>query len=122
MKSLKIIFMLIFTFLSYGCATESEEIVHRPSGPTPRFIYLEQESIIAYLEVTNIDEYKNLIPSIFSMPEKPQTRQWGQIFILDKGGGKGVSIWLALKRTESKVKDKDLTPILYFWEPANLRY
>jgi len=35
-------------------------------------------------------------------------REWGQIFILHKDGVKRVSIWFALKRTESKVKDKDL--------------
>jgi len=74
MKSLKIILMLILTFLYYGCATESEEVVNRPSGPSPRFIYLEQESITAYFEVTNINEYRRLIPSIFSMPERPICR------------------------------------------------
>ena len=70
----KIITISLFVFLSYGCATMSEEVVNRPSGPPPRFIYLEQESIIAYFEVTNINEYRRLIPSIFSMPERPLCR------------------------------------------------
>lgn len=70
----KIITISLLVFLSYGCATVAEEVVNRPSGPPPRFIYLEQESIIAYFEVTNINEYRNLIPSIFSMPEKPLCR------------------------------------------------
>ena len=53
---------------------EREEILRRPSRPYVEHIYLEQESIVAYFEVTHIDDYKNLIPSIFSMPEKPLCR------------------------------------------------
>jgi hypothetical protein len=54
---------------------DSEEVIKRPSGPPPsRFIFLEQESIFAYFEVTNINEYRKLIPSIFSMPERPLCR------------------------------------------------
>jgi hypothetical protein len=70
----KIIMISLFVFLSYGCATDSEEVVKRPSGPSPRFIYLEQESIVSYFEVTNINEYRKLIPSIFRMPERPLCR------------------------------------------------
>ncbi len=53
---------------------EREEILQRPSVPYVDHIFLEQESIVAFFEVTNIDEYKKLIPSIFSMPEKPLCR------------------------------------------------
>ncbi len=75
MKCAKIILILILVFSFYGCAMDSEEVIKRPSGPPPpRFIYLEQESIFAYFEVTNINEYRKLIPSIFSMPERPLCR------------------------------------------------
>jgi hypothetical protein len=37
---------------------------------------------------------------------------WGQIFILDIAGWRRASMWSLLKQTESKVKDKDLTPFL----------
>jgi hypothetical protein len=50
MKFAKIILILILMFLFYGCATDSEEVVKRPSGPYVPHIYLEQESIIAYFE------------------------------------------------------------------------
>lgn len=71
----KIILIPILMFLFYGCATESEEVVKRPSGlPPGRFIFLEQESIFAYFEVTHINEYRKMIPSIFSMPERPLCR------------------------------------------------
>ena len=71
MKFAKIILMFILIFSFYGCATESEEVVKRPSGPLVRYIYLEYDLIMAFFEVTNINEYKKLIPSIFSMPERP---------------------------------------------------
>lgn len=71
MKFAKIILILILMFLFYGCATESEEVFKRPSGPPVKYIHLELEQIYAYFEVTNINEYKKLIPSIFSMPERP---------------------------------------------------
>jgi len=74
MKFAKIILILIFMFSYYGCATDSEEIVKRPSGPYVPHIYLEQEAIVTYFEVNNINEYKKLIPSIFSMPERPLCR------------------------------------------------
>jgi hypothetical protein len=73
MKFAKIILILILVFPFYGYAleVEEEEILRRPSRPYVEHIYLEQESIIAFFEVTDIDEYKKLIPSLFSMPEKP---------------------------------------------------
>jgi hypothetical protein len=73
MKLAKIILTLIFLFpfYGYGLEMEREEILLRPSRPYVEHIFLELESIIAFFEVTNIDEYKKLIPSIFSMPEKP---------------------------------------------------
>jgi hypothetical protein len=37
--------------------------------------------------------------------------KWGQIFILDIDDRWRASMRLLLKQTESKVKDKDLTPI-----------
>jgi hypothetical protein len=74
MKFAKIILILILMFLFYGCATGSEEIVKRPSRPPVKHIYLELEEIFAYFEVTNIQEYQKLIPSIFSMPERPLCR------------------------------------------------
>ena len=74
MKFANIILILVFVFPFYGYAAEEEEIVKRPSRPYIRHIYLEQESIVAYFEVTNINEYKKLIPSIFTMPERPLCR------------------------------------------------
>ena len=73
MKLAKMILILIFLFPFYGYALEMEreEILLRPSRPYVEHIFLEQESIIAFFEVTNIDEYKKLIPSISSMSEKP---------------------------------------------------
>ncbi len=53
---------------------DSEEVVKRPSRPPVKHIYLEGEEIYAYFEVTNIQEYQKLIPSIFSMPERPLCR------------------------------------------------
>lgn len=70
-KFAKIILILILMFSYYGCATESEEVFKRPSGPPVPGIYLESDRIVAFFEVTNISEYKKLIPSIFSMPERP---------------------------------------------------
>ena len=50
---------------------EEEEILQRPRlPPGVGPICLEQESIVAFFEVTDIDEYKKLIPNIFSMPER----------------------------------------------------
>jgi hypothetical protein len=67
-----IILILFLAFSLYRCTTDSEEVGKRRSGPPPaRFIFLEQESIVAFFEATHIDEYKKLLPSIFSMPEKP---------------------------------------------------
>jgi hypothetical protein len=76
MKFAKIILILIllFPFYGYGLEMEREEILLRPSRPYVEHIFLEQESIVAFFEVTNIDEYKKLIPIIFSMPEKPLCR------------------------------------------------
>ena len=71
MKFAKIIFLLILMFSYYGFATESEELAKRPSAPNVPHTFQEQESIVAYFEVTNVNEYKKLIPSIFSMPERP---------------------------------------------------
>jgi hypothetical protein len=70
-KRAKIILILILVFSFYGCAMDSEEVVKRPSGPPVPGIYLESDRIVAFFEVTNISEYKKLIPSIFSMPERP---------------------------------------------------
>ncbi len=75
MKELrKIILILILMFLFCGCATESEEVVRRPSVPPVRLIFLENEQIYAYFEVASIQEYQKLVPSIFSMPERPLCR------------------------------------------------
>jgi len=74
MKFAKIILILILTLFYYGCATESEEVVKRPNIPPVRSIFLENEQIYAYFEVTNIQEYKKLVPSVFSMPERPLCR------------------------------------------------
>ena len=70
-KVSRIIAISLFVLLSYGCATESEEVVKPPSGPSVRGFYLEHDLIMAFFEVTNINEYKKLIPSIFSLPERP---------------------------------------------------
>jgi hypothetical protein len=63
MKFAKIIILVLMSFC-YGCATDSEEVVKRPGVPRVRHIYLENEQIFAYFEVTNIQEYKKLVPSI----------------------------------------------------------
>jgi hypothetical protein len=77
MKFAKIILilLLVFPFYGYALEVEEEEILLRPRVPfgvVP--IYLEQESIIAFFEVNDIDWYKKLIPSIFSMPDRPICR------------------------------------------------
>jgi hypothetical protein len=69
-----LIFILLHPFYGYGLEMEKEEILLRPTAPHVEHIFLEQESIVAFFEVTNIDEYKKLIPNIFSMPEKPLCR------------------------------------------------
>ena len=76
MKFAKIILILILVFPFYGYAleVEKEEILQRPRVPQVDPVYLEKESITAFFEVTHIDEYKKLIPSIFSMPERPVCR------------------------------------------------
>jgi hypothetical protein len=70
-KVSRIITISLFVLLSYGCATESEEVVKPPSGPPARGFYLGHDLIMAFFEVSNINEYKKLIPSIFSLPERP---------------------------------------------------
>jgi len=66
-----LVFVLTHPFYGYALETETEELLLRPSRPPVEHIYLEQDSINAYFEVTNIEAYKKLIPSIFSVPEKP---------------------------------------------------
>jgi hypothetical protein len=72
MKFVKIIMILILVvpFSGYALEVEEEEIRQRPRVPQVEHIFLEQESTIAFFEVTNIDEYRKLIPGIFSMPER----------------------------------------------------
>jgi len=76
MKFVKIILILILLlpFSGYTLEVEEKEILLRPSKPYVEHIYLEKESIIAFFEITDIDEYKKLIPSIFSMPDRPICR------------------------------------------------
>lgn len=70
-----LILALVFPFSGHTLEVEEEEILLRPRVPPGAApIYLEQESITAFFEVTDIDEYKKLIPSIFSMPERPVCR------------------------------------------------
>jgi hypothetical protein len=69
-----LIFTLLFPFSGHALEVEKEEILQRPRVPQVDPIYLEKESITAFFEVTHIDEYKKLIPSIFSMPERPVCR------------------------------------------------
>ena len=73
MKFAKIILVLILLhpFCGYALEVEEEEILQRPPRPYVEHIFLEQESIIGFFEITHIDEYKKLIPSILSTPEKP---------------------------------------------------
>jgi hypothetical protein len=73
-KFAKIIFLLILMVSYFGCATESEEVVKRPNIPPVQLTFLENEQIWAYFEVGNIQEYQKLVPSIFSMPERPLCR------------------------------------------------
>jgi hypothetical protein len=69
-----LILILLLPFYGYALEMEEEEIRQRPRVPPVEHIYLEVESITAYFEVTNIQEYQKLIPSIFSMPERPLCR------------------------------------------------
>src|SRR4030042_5364221 len=69
-----LIFILLYPFYGYALEMEREEILLPPPRPYVEHIYLEQESIVVFFEVISIDEYKNLIPSIFSMPERPLCR------------------------------------------------
>ena len=69
-----LIFVLLLPFSGYALEVEEEEILRRPSIPPVEHIYLEKESIVAFFEVTDTDAYKKLIPSIFSMPERPVCR------------------------------------------------
>ena len=66
-----LILVLAIPFYAYALEMEGDEILLRPAVPYVEHIFLEQESINAYFEVTNVEEYKGLIPSIFNMPEKP---------------------------------------------------
>jgi len=70
-KLARTIFVLILISSWYGCATDVEEVVRRPSTPPVRLICLEAEEIHAYFEVANIQEYQKLVPSVFGMPERP---------------------------------------------------
>jgi len=76
MKFAKIIliFVLLYPFYGYALEVEEKEILLRPRVPWVEHIFLEKESIIAFFEITDIDEYKKLIPSIFSMPDRPICR------------------------------------------------
>jgi len=56
---------------------------------------------------------------------KEMGRKWGQIFILDIAGWRRDSMRFLLKQTESKVKDKDLTPIVFVlagWRRDSMRF
>jgi len=65
-----LILILLLPFSGYALEVEEKEILLRPRVPWVEHIYLEKESIIAFFEITDIDGYKKLIPSIFSMPER----------------------------------------------------
>jgi hypothetical protein len=69
-----LISILLLPFSGYTLEVEEKEILLRPQAPRVEHIYLEKESIVAFFEVTNIDEYKKLIPNILSMPERPICR------------------------------------------------
>ena len=69
-----LILILLLPFSGYALEVEEKEILLRPSKPYVEHIYLEKESIITFFEITDIDEYKKLIPSIFSMPDRPICR------------------------------------------------
>jgi hypothetical protein len=73
-RRVRMIILLILTVFYYGCATELEEVVMRPSTPPVRLVSLESEEIHAYFEVANVQEYQKLIPSAFGMPERPLCR------------------------------------------------
>jgi hypothetical protein len=74
MNIARTLFILILIFPFNGLAQDPGEIVKLPSRPYHPFIYLEKETIDAYFEVTNVNEYKNLLPGFFSFPEKPMCR------------------------------------------------
>ncbi len=69
--TIALIVIFAHPFCGYALETDKEELLLRPSQPYVEHIFLEQESISAYFEVTNIEEYQKMIPSIFTMPEKP---------------------------------------------------
>lgn len=67
------ILICLFPIIAHAAGSE-EEIVRRPSRPPVKHVYLEEERIVGYFEVTRIDEYRKLIPSVFGMPERPLCR------------------------------------------------
>jgi hypothetical protein len=118
-KFTKIIFLLILMFSYYGCATESEEVVKRPNTPPVRLIFLENEQIYAYFEVANIPEYQKLVPSIFSMPERPLCRVAVIDFYKMESGPPflEVRIQILVKYKKSK-SEKEILGWYYIEEPV----
>ncbi len=66
-----LIFILLLPFSGYALEVEEKEVLQPPPRPYVEHIFLEQESIIGFFEITHTDEYRRLIPSIFGMPERP---------------------------------------------------
>jgi hypothetical protein len=119
MKFAKIILILLLTLFYYGCATESEEIVKRPNTPPVRLIFLENEQIYAYFEVANIQEYQKLVPSIFSMPERPLCRVAVIDFYKMESGPPFVEVRInILVKYKKSQSEKEILAWYYIEEPV----
>ena len=71
MKSARIFLTSILIIPFYGCATDyGSQYVKPPERPAIQHVYQEQDKIVAYFEVNNINEYQKLIPNIFRMPPR----------------------------------------------------
>lgn len=75
LTSILFLIALLFPFCGSALEIEEEEIRQRPSRPFGQpyveHIFLEQESVSAFFEVTDTEEYRRMIPVPFSMPERP---------------------------------------------------
>jgi len=69
-----LVFILLLPLSGHTLEIAKKELLLRPSAPRVDHVFLERESITAFFEITNIDGYKELIPNIFSMPERPLCR------------------------------------------------